>query len=76
MQTKQGVKFFKTPESILKAQLAAWDKVVATKSKGNAFFAKVLASQKKFAQRAVKWAQDTIVSPDLAAAHYFGKKKA
>ena len=49
MQTKQGVKFFKTPESILKAQLAAWDKVVATKSKGNAFFAKVLASQKKFA---------------------------
>jgi len=76
MQTKQGVKFFKTPESILKAQLAAWDKVVAAKSKDNAFFGKVLASQKKFAERAVKWAQDTIVNPDLAAAHYFGKKKA
>ncbi|HLD13754.1 MAG TPA: TRAP transporter substrate-binding protein [Burkholderiales bacterium] len=76
MQTKQKVKFFKTPVSILKAQLAAWDRVVAAKSRDNAFFAKVIASQKKFAGRAVKWAQDTIVSPDLAYAHWFGKKKA
>lgn len=74
MQTKQGVKFYKTPESILTAQLAAWDRVVAAKSKDNPFFAKVLESQKKFAGRAVKWSQDTIVSPDLAYAHYFGKK--
>jgi TRAP-type mannitol/chloroaromatic compound transport system substrate-binding protein len=74
MQTKQGVKFYKTPESILTAQLAAWDRVVAAKSKDNPFFAKVIESQKKFAGRAVRWAQDTIVSPDLAYAHYFGKK--
>jgi TRAP-type mannitol/chloroaromatic compound transport system substrate-binding protein len=74
MQTKQGVKFYKTPESILTAQLAAWDRVVAAKSKDNPFFVKVLESQKKFAGRAVKWSQDTIVSPDLAYAHYFGKK--
>jgi TRAP-type mannitol/chloroaromatic compound transport system substrate-binding protein len=74
MQAKQGVKFYKTPESILTAQLAAWDRVVAAKSKDNPFFAKVIESQKKFAGRAVKWAQDTIVSPDLAYAHYFGKK--
>jgi TRAP-type mannitol/chloroaromatic compound transport system substrate-binding protein len=74
MQTKQGVKFYKTPESILTAQLAAWDRVVAAKSKDNPFFAKVIESQKKFAGRTVRWAQDTIVSPDLAYAHYFGKK--
>ncbi len=72
MQSKQGVKFFKTPKEILQAQLKAWDKVVAGKSKENPFFAKVIDSQKKFAARAVKWAQDTIVSPDLAYQHYFG----
>ena len=76
MQTKQGVKFFKTPESVLKAQLAAWDRAVAAKSKENPFFVKVLESQKKFAERAVKWADDTIVPTKLAYDHWFGKKKA
>ena len=75
MQAKQGVKVFKTPKEILQAQLKAWDTVVARKSQENPFFAKVVESQKKFAARAVKWAQDTIVSPDLAIQHYFGQGK-
>lgn len=75
MQSKQKVKFFKTPKEILLAQLKAWDTVVARKAQENPFFAKVLDSQKKFAARAVKWAQDTIVSPDLAIQHYFGQGK-
>jgi TRAP-type mannitol/chloroaromatic compound transport system substrate-binding protein len=74
MKTKQGVKFYKTPESVLKAQLQAWDKVIAKKSGENPFFKKVLDSQKKFAERAVAWSEDTIVSPTLAYNHYFGKK--
>jgi len=78
LQTKDKVKVYKTPESVLKAQLAAWDRVVAKKSAENPFFAKVLESQKKWAQRTAKWAQDTIVPTQLAYDHWFGagKKKA
>jgi TRAP-type mannitol/chloroaromatic compound transport system substrate-binding protein len=43
---KAGVKFYKTPDAILKAQLDAWDKVIEKKSKDNPFFEKVLASQR------------------------------
>jgi TRAP-type mannitol/chloroaromatic compound transport system substrate-binding protein len=74
MQEKQSVKFFKTPDEILQAQLKAWDTVIARKAAENPFFKKVMESQKKFAGRAVGWAQDTIVSPTIAYNHYFGKK--
>ncbi|BAU49932.1 C4-dicarboxylate ABC transporter [Sulfurifustis variabilis] len=75
MKTKDGVKFYKTPNEILQAQLKAWDAVIAKKSAENPFFAKVVESQRKFAERAVAWSEDTIVSPTLAYNHYFGKKK-
>lgn len=75
MKTKDGVKFYKTPNEILQAQLKAWDAVIAKKSAENPFFAKVVESQRKFAERAVSWSEDTIVSPTLAYNHYFGKKK-
>ncbi|PZP54539.1 MAG: C4-dicarboxylate ABC transporter [Azospira oryzae] len=74
MQQKQGVKFYKTPKDVLKAQLEAWDRVIAAKSKENPFFAKVLESQKRFAQRVVAWAEDTLVPADLAYEHWFEKK--
>jgi TRAP-type mannitol/chloroaromatic compound transport system substrate-binding protein len=69
-----GIKFFRTPKEILQAQLAAWDKVVAAKSAENPLFAKIIESQRKFAQRVVPWSDDTIVSNELAVQHYFGKK--
>jgi TRAP-type mannitol/chloroaromatic compound transport system substrate-binding protein len=74
MRDKQNVKFFKTPKEVLQAQLAAWDRVVAAKSKDNPFFAKVLDSQRKWAERVVQWSNDTNVSNELAFQHYFGKK--
>jgi len=49
---KQGIKFYKTPDAILKAQLDAWDKVSAKKSAENAMFKKVMESQRAFAGRA------------------------
>jgi TRAP-type mannitol/chloroaromatic compound transport system substrate-binding protein len=73
---KQGIKFFKTPDSILRAQLAAWDKVVAKKSKENALFTKVLASQKAFAEKAGRWQFDYMVDFKMAYNHYFSGKKA
>ena len=49
---EQGVKVHKTPDAVLQAQLAAWDKVIATLS-ADPFFAKVIESQKAWAKRVV-----------------------
>jgi TRAP-type mannitol/chloroaromatic compound transport system substrate-binding protein len=75
MREKQGVKFFKTPDAVLQAQLAAWDKVVAKKSAENPLFKKVLESQRAFAQRAALWQADYSVNMRMAYAHFFPAKK-
>jgi TRAP-type mannitol/chloroaromatic compound transport system substrate-binding protein len=75
MQSKQGVKFYKTPREILDAELKAWDRVIAQKSSENPFFARVIESQKKWAARVVKWSEDTTVPVDPAYQHWFGEKK-
>ena len=72
---KVGVKFYKTPDAILRAQLAAWDKTIDKKSKDNALFKKVLDSQKAFAERAGQWQNDYTVDFKMAYNHYFGKGK-
>ncbi len=71
---KAGVKFYKTPDAILRAQLAAWDKIMAKKGGENALFKKVLDSQKVFAERAGAWQNDYMVDFKMAYNHYFGKK--
>jgi TRAP-type mannitol/chloroaromatic compound transport system substrate-binding protein len=73
---KQGIKFFKTPDSILRAQLGAWDKVIAKKSAENALFKKVLESQRAFAEKAGRWQFDYMVDFKMAYNHYFSGKKA
>jgi TRAP-type mannitol/chloroaromatic compound transport system substrate-binding protein len=75
MKAKQGVKFYKTPDAILKKQLELWDGIIEKKGKENPMFAKVLDSQKKFAQRAVSWQNDTLVDFKMAYNHFFGAKK-
>jgi TRAP-type mannitol/chloroaromatic compound transport system substrate-binding protein len=72
----KGVKFYKTPDSILKSQLAAWDKVVAAKSAENPAFKKVLESMREFAARAARWQNDTNVDYKMAYNHYATKKPA
>jgi TRAP-type mannitol/chloroaromatic compound transport system substrate-binding protein len=74
LQDKQGVKFYKTPDSILRAQLAAWDEVVAKKSADNPMFKRVLDSMKVFAQRAGRWQNDTNVDYKMAYNHFFTKR--
>ena len=73
---KQGIKFYKTPDSILRAQLAAWDKVINKKSAENALFKKVLESQRAYAARAGQWQNDYMVDFKMAYNRYFAKKKA
>ena len=72
MQTKDKVRFYKTPESILRRQLETYDAAV-DKRKDNALFNEILASQKAYAQRVVKWDFDTNVRREMAYNHYFGK---
>ena len=72
---KKGVKFYKTPDTVLQEQLTAYD--VATKKRAdNALFVEIEASQKAFAQRAVRWDLDTNVNRRMAYNHYFGKPAA
>jgi TRAP-type mannitol/chloroaromatic compound transport system substrate-binding protein len=76
MQEKQGVKFWKTPDAILRRQLEAWDKILATKSAENPAFKKVDDSMRAFAQRACRWQNDTLVDYKMAYNHFFAKKAA
>ena len=71
LKTKDKVNFFKTPDAILRAQLAAWDKVTAAKAADQPLFAKVMESQKAFAQRAGAWQNDYMVDFKMAWNHYF-----
>jgi TRAP-type mannitol/chloroaromatic compound transport system substrate-binding protein len=73
MQQKQGVKFYKTPDAILQQQLTAYDAAVA-KRKDNPLFVEIEASQRAFAERAVRWDLDTNVSRRMAYNHYFAPK--
>jgi len=73
LQTKQGVKFYKTPDAILQAQLKVYDGVAAKKSSENALFKEILDSQRKFAERAVRWDLDNNVSRRMAYTHYFAQ---
>jgi TRAP-type mannitol/chloroaromatic compound transport system substrate-binding protein len=68
---KAGVKFYKTPDAILRQQLASYDKVVEKKAAENPLFKKVLDSQREFAQRAGQWHNDYTVDMKIAWNHYF-----
>jgi len=70
---KVGVQTHKTPEAILKAQLEAWDRVIADLSK-EPFFAKVIESQKRWAEKVVRFQFENEPDQALAHNHFFGKK--
>jgi TRAP-type mannitol/chloroaromatic compound transport system substrate-binding protein len=75
MSSKKGVKFYKTPDAILRKQLQAWDKIMAAKSAENPSFKKVLDSMREFASRACRWQNDTTVDHKMAYNHFFSKRK-
>jgi TRAP-type mannitol/chloroaromatic compound transport system substrate-binding protein len=73
LQQKDKVRAYRTPREILNAQLKSWDAVIAKGSAENPLFAKVIASQKAWAQRVMYWHNDIQVDQRAAYAHYFGK---
>jgi TRAP-type mannitol/chloroaromatic compound transport system substrate-binding protein len=75
LQKNHGVKFYKTPDTVLRKQLEVWDEIVKKKSSENAMFKKVLESQRAFAERAGRWQADTLVDYKMALNHYFSAKK-
>jgi len=75
LQTKDKVKMYKTPESILMKQLEVFDEVVK-KYSDKPFFKEVIDSQLAFAKRAVSWDMDVNVNRRMAYNYYFGPKKA
>ena len=78
LQTKDKVKFYKTPDSILQKQLEIFDQVAEKKSAENALFKEIVESQLAFAKRVTQWENDTVVNRRMAYNHYFGpnaKKK-
>jgi len=73
LQTKDKVRFYKTPASVLQKQLDIFDGVLEKYSAQNPLFKEIAESQRVFAERAVKWYLDTQVDPRMAYNHYFAK---
>ena len=76
LQTKDKVRFYRTPDSILQKQLEVFDQVEAKKSADNPLFKDIADSQRKFAERAVKWDLDTNVPRRMAYNYYLAKPTA
>jgi TRAP-type mannitol/chloroaromatic compound transport system substrate-binding protein len=72
LQTVDKVKFYKTPDSVLKKQLEVYDDVVRKYAAQNPLFKEIAESQLAFARRATQWEQDYVVSRRMAFDHYFG----
>jgi len=69
---KHRVNVIETPRDIMIEILKAWDKVSGEYAKKNPFFAKVLESQKKWAQQVVPYRRIGHPPYDLAADYYWG----
>ena len=72
LQTKDNVKFYKTPDAVLKRQLEVFDEVAKKKAAENPLFKEIIESQLAFAKRATQWEQDTVVSRKMVFDHYWG----
>ena len=75
LQTKDKVRFYKTPDAVLARQLETYD-AAAKKRADNALWVEIEKSQREFAARVVRWDLDTNVGRRMAYNHYFGKPAA
>jgi len=70
LKNEAGVKLYRTPTSVMKAQLKAWDALLPSLEK-DPFFKKVVASQKKFEHRVAYYELLNACDYKLAFDHYF-----
>src|SRR6478672_9119432 len=72
LQTQDKVKFYKTPDSILKKQLELYDEITKKYIASNPLFKEIIESQVAFAKRATQWENDYITNRKMAYDYYFG----
>ena len=72
LTTEQGVEAHRTPDSVMAAQLEAWDVVIDRISAEDPFFAKVVDSQKAYAKNVMNYLNLNQPDYKLAYNHYFG----
>ncbi len=72
LRDEQGVNVYRTPDSVMSEQLKAWDIVIDRIAGEDPFFAKVIESQKAYAQDVMNYLNLNQPDYKLAYAHYFG----
>ena len=70
LKNEAGVKLYRTPKSVMEAQLNAWDEILPELEQ-DPFFAKVVKSQKAFAKRVAFYDLLNTADYKLAYDHYF-----
>ncbi|MEO4001156.1 twin-arginine translocation signal domain-containing protein [Mesorhizobium sp. CAU 1732] len=73
LSSEHGVNVKRTPDSVLQAQLDAWDKILPPLME-DAYFAKVVDSQKAWCERVVYYTLQNSPDYKLAYQHYFPDK--
>ncbi len=73
LKNKLGVNIYRTPDGVMADQLKAWDVITDKFSKKDAFFKKVVKSQKVYAKKVMAYL--LLNQPDygLAYKHHFGE---
>ena len=73
LKNKLGVNVYRTPDSVMKDQLNAWDVITKKFSKKDPFFAEVVKSQKVYAKKVMAYL--LLNQPDygMAYRHHFGE---
>ncbi len=72
LKKDHGVNVYRTPDSVMAEQLDAWDVVINRISSEDAFFAKVVKSQKAYAKKVMDYLLLNQPDYSLAYKHYFG----
>lgn len=73
LREEGGVQTYITPDSILEAQLQAWDTVIERESAENDFFRKVIESQMAWAEKSVGFFLEGNTPKQPAYEHFFGR---
>ena len=73
LKKDHGVNVYRTPDSIMKDELKAWDVILKKFNKSDPFFKKVVDSQKAWAKRHGAYALNNAPNYQLAYEHYYGK---
>jgi TRAP-type mannitol/chloroaromatic compound transport system substrate-binding protein len=72
LKEQDKVNVYRTPDSVMEAQLKAWDIVIKRIEGEDPFFAKVIKSQRAYAKRVMNYLNLNQPNYQLAYKHYFG----